>query len=154
MSDFENKGLEKSLEEIKSQPIDELFKQAVIYVKTAGVDYKIKALELFKEVVYRDPEYRSGDDDNAYYYMGNIAFYTMEELNLAQEYYTEALRVDPKDILSLQNRGFCWMAQERYNEALLDLNQAVEMDMKKDYLNPEIEEIIREAEKKLAEITS
>ena len=153
MDDNYYSGLVDTIEVIKASDTDTLFFHALIYLNTSLHEYKKTAFVMFQEIVKRDPNYRSPDGDTAYYYLGNIGRMSLQKIEWAIEQYTKAIEIDPVDFWSLHSRGLCWIELENWEQALSDLNRALNLVGGDEKEIPDIEFHIHAAKNKLAGAT-
>ena len=90
---------------------------------TASVDDRIAACTQ----VLQDRSSSASDRASAYVERG-IAYRAKGEYDLAIADYSEALRIDPNDVLSYANRGNAYRAKGQNDLAMADYNQALRID--------------------------
>ncbi|MDX9786874.1 MAG: tetratricopeptide repeat protein [Desulfobacterales bacterium] len=117
-----------SLDEIRGMDIDALFQKAVLFINTSGIEWKKTAYVMFKEIIYRDSNYSSGNGETPHFYLGNLEFFRKDDPESAIAHYTKELEMNPNDTWSYFYRGECWMDLKNYKKALSDYEQVARLD--------------------------
>jgi hypothetical protein len=112
-------------------------------VKTAApekdVDWSAKAMALWKEVKYTDPNQAKNYWDKAIavnpkhaeaYNNRGLAFYNLKLYQQAIEDFSQALRIKPQYAEALNNRGNAYYAVDQYEKAEADFNQSLRLKPK------------------------
>lgn len=81
----------------------------------------VKAVSSFQTAVEQDPQ-----DYNSYMQLGKL--YAIEKHDLADAYYANAIRINPKSIEAYYARGLYRQNLNRANDALEDYNQIIELE--------------------------
>jgi len=104
-----------------------------------GVDWSAKAMELWKDVKYTNPNQAKNYWDKAIaanpkqaeaYNNRGLAFYNLELYQQAIEDFSQALRIKPQYAEALNNRGNAYYAMDQYEKAEADFNQSLQLKPK------------------------
>ena len=127
--------------------IDELFKKAVGHFNDGDIRGAKTAYFMFKNVVKRDPEFTSGDNnfDCQFHYLGRFHEYFLYDVDTAIEYYDKCLNLCPEDYEALTNRGFCRLSKNQYDLAIKDFKKAQKINSE----NYDFDRIIQEVKSRL-----
>jgi Flp pilus assembly protein TadD len=109
-------------------------------VKTAPVeknaDWSAKAMELWKEVKYTNPNLAKNYWDKAIaanpknaeaYNNRGLALYNLKLYQQAIEDFSQALRINPQYAEALNNRGNAYYQMDQYEKAEADFNQSLQL---------------------------
>ena len=101
-----------------------------------GVDWSTKAMELWKDVKYTNPNQAKNYWDKAIavnpnqaeaYNNRGLAFYNLKRYQQAIEDFSQALRMKPQYAEALNNRGNAYYAMDQYEKAEADFNQSLQL---------------------------
>jgi tetratricopeptide (TPR) repeat protein len=106
---------------VNAQEAERLFKQGEIKLNNGEID---QAMELFNASIAADNNYL-----NAYLKRAHI-FVVKKDYESAVNDYTVILKNNPKEVFSLISRGSAYNKLGRYQDAMVDFNQAIEVDAK------------------------
>lgn len=100
------------------------------------VDWSSKAMELWQDVKYANPNQAKSYWDKAIaanpkqaeaYNNRGLAFYNLKLYQQAIEDFSQALRIKPQYAEALNNRGNAYYAMDQYEKAEADLNQSLQL---------------------------
>jgi tetratricopeptide (TPR) repeat protein len=133
---------------VDSIDLEEELKKAVNYMNIGDKQFSKKGRDLLIKITKIKPRFISTDGDNPYYYLGVYYYRVMlKQQKKAIEYYTKAIKLNPKDAQSIQDRGFCWMELGERARALKDLKKAKLFEDEAG-LHPDLDEYISELSEK------
>jgi Tfp pilus assembly protein PilF len=104
-----------------------------------GGDWSAKAMALWKDMKYTDPNQAKNYWDRAIavnpkqaeaYNNRGLAFYNLKLYQQAIEDFSQALRLKPQYAEALSNRGNAYYAMDQYAKAETDLNQSLQLKPK------------------------
>jgi len=129
IDDIGKSDLEIDLDELDDMDINDLFRKALDYFNSPS---RKDAYIIFKKVVEKNSNYIHNPEDaggnNAYFYLGILYRYNIEDIDGAIELFTKAVELCPHDGASWENRGYCWMDKGEYEKALADFENALKGD--------------------------
>jgi tetratricopeptide (TPR) repeat protein len=121
-----------SLKVMKKSPVKKVvvpinseakFQEAYDCIHRGDQESSKKGRDILIKLVRTNPNFLSIEGDNAYYYLGRYYMATGKQIKRAIEYFTKAIKLNPKDGDSIQDRGFCWMKLGERGKALKDLKK-------------------------------
>ena len=124
------------------------FKKAYHYMHSGDEEFAKKGRDIFLEIIKTSPKFKSEEGDNPYYYLGIYCEGDPRQKKRAIDYFTKAIKLDPKDAESMQERGFCWMDLGEKKKALKDLKKAKLFEDEAG-LHPDLDEYISELSEKI-----
>jgi hypothetical protein len=101
-----------------------------------GADWSARAMELWKDVKYTNPNQAKNYWDKAIavnpkqaeaYNNRGLAFYNLRLYQQAIEDFSQALRIKPQYPEALNNRGNAYYAMDQYEKAEADFNQSLQL---------------------------
>jgi Tfp pilus assembly protein PilF len=101
-----------------------------------GADWSARAMELWKDVQYTNPNQAKNYWDRAIaanprqaeaYNNRGLAFYDLKRYPQAIEDFSQALRLKPQYPEALNNRGNAYYAMDQYEKAEADFNQSLQL---------------------------
>jgi tetratricopeptide (TPR) repeat protein len=109
-----------------ADPIDlqTKFQKAYDYIHNGDPEFSKIGRRILFNIIKTNPNFISEEGDNPYYYLGLYYHDSGKQTKRAIEYFTKAIKLDPKDAESIQERGFCWMDLGEKKKALKDLKKA------------------------------
>jgi tetratricopeptide (TPR) repeat protein len=119
------------------------FQEAFQYMHSGDEEFAKKGRDIFLEIIKTSPKFKSEEGDNPYYYLGIYYEGEPRQKKRAIDYFTKAIKLDPKDAESMQERGFCWMDLGERKKALKDLKKA-KLFEKNVALHPNLDEYIND----------
>jgi tetratricopeptide (TPR) repeat protein len=132
---------------VDSIDLEEEFEKAVNYMNVGDKQFSKKGRDLLIKITKIKPKFISTDGDNPYYYLGLYYGAMPKQQKKAIEYYTNAIKLNPKDAHSIQDRGYCWMELGERAKALRDLKKA-KLFEEVEALDPDLDEYIAELSEK------
>lgn len=139
-------------DDLETMNIDEMFLTAHRFFHTGNAKFTYTSFIMFKKIIEKNPHYLNEEGDNAYFYMGNMCYHDLHDLDAAIEYFTKAVELDPTDIESYLYRGYCWTDKGEFEKAYTDLKLA----KKKEAIqyDPDIDLRIQEVEKQILKLSN
>ena len=139
-------NLVETFDEMNETEIDDLFREAVDFFHIGDAKFVKTSYFMFQNILERNPKYRSADGDNPYFYLGRIHDYYLKDKGTAIKFYTQSLKLFPKDTYAIECRGFCRLKKNKYDLAIKDLIKAKENGGGE---FDDLEAIVKEAKKRI-----
>ncbi len=120
----------------KAAPIRLPQRDAKIAPAEKGADWSAKAMQLWDDVKYTNPNQAKNYWDRAIaanpkqaeaYNNRGLAFYDLKRYQQAIEDFSQALRINPQYPEALNNRGNVYYAMDQYEKAEADFNQSLQL---------------------------
>lgn len=87
-----------------------------------------EAIEIFKNILKENSNFQPA--------LNNIAncYFQLNEFDLAEKYYLKCLKLDSKNILTINNLALLYLKNKKFNKALTALKASLERDFQQEHI--------------------